>query len=169
MPLVECSLQDYFLKELDQAAPRSDSLSLNVRSYLANMMCYYMSSDRFFVKKSGESRFSEVILLDLYKKSQNARGTEEKLHLFKKIGDFSLYFSGFFRSRVKKKIVPVSYYEQIGQTAYHLVGQALGSSSNVFTELAFQFKNLSQILFSLQKRLIRKNLSRAGYSLKWPS
>ena len=153
----ESSLKAYLRKELDktgQALP----LSLNVKAYLVDMLCHYMSSDRLFAKRRGESRASEITLLDLYKKSQSA-GSQEKLRLFKTMGDFSLYFSGFFRSRVKKKIVPVSYYEWMGQTAYNFVGEACGSQNNVFKELAFQFKNLSQILFSLYKRSENKNPS----------
>lgn len=142
------SFKEYIYKELELA---SSSLSFNVKNYLVNLLYFYLSSDRFFEKKEGQTKSYECALTDLYQKSQTSR-QHEKLYFSKKIGDFSLYLSGFFRSAVKKKIVHISYYEQMGQSAYSFVAEVYGSTPNVFKELSSEFKDLSQILFSIQKR-----------------
>ena len=143
------SFKEFIHKELDLT---SSSLSFHVKNYLVELLLLYLSSDQLFEKRDGQTKPYESTLADLYKKSQTSKKPQEKLYLFKRIGDFSLYISGFFRSAVKRKIVHISYYEQMGQTAYHLVSSAYGSKPNVFRELSNQFKNLSQILFSIQKR-----------------
>ena len=147
----QASFKDYLYKEL---AP--SSLSFTVKNYLVDLLCLYLSSDQLFEKKEGQMKSHECTLVDLYKKSQNSKPVE-KLYIFKRMGDFSLYLSGFFRSSIKRKIVHISYYEQMGQSAYGFVGEAYGSKPNVFRELSQEFKNLSQILFSIQKKSEKEN------------
>ena len=147
------SLKSYLQSELEREG--GQWLSFSLKSYLVQLLCSYVPSDQLFEKKEGESRSYEQSLADIYQKSQNSK-PQEKLYLFKKMGDFSLYLSGFFRSHVQKKIVHISYYEQMGQSAYHFVGEAYGSKSNVFKELAREFKRLTQVLFSIQKKTQRR-------------
>lgn len=150
------SFKDYLYKELEQVdAP----FSLHVKNYLVELLCLYLPSNQFFIKKEGDTKSYERTLTDLYKKSQTSK-PQEQLFIFKRMGDFSLYLSGFFRSAVKRKIVHISYYEQMGQTAYSFVSSAYGSTPNVFEELSKEFKNLSQVLFSIQKRSSEKQSSK---------
>lgn len=150
MPLIkQSSFKEYLQKELELSSPL---LSLNIKNYLVELLSLYLSSDQFFEKKEGQTKSYESTLADLYKKSRSSTQTQEKIYLFKRIGDFSLYISGFFRSAVKRKIVHISYYEQMGQSAYSFVSSAYEPKPNVFKELAKEFKTLSQILFSIQKR-----------------
>ena len=142
------SFKEYLYKELDSA---SSSLSFTVKTYLVDLLCFYLSSDQLFEKKEGQTKSYESTLADLYKKSQTSK-SQEKLYVFKRMGDFSLYLSGFFRSAMKRKIVHISYYEQMGQSAYSFVSESYGSKPNVFKELSNEFKTLSQILFSIQKK-----------------
>ena len=158
------SFREYISKELELI---STSLPFNVKNYLIDLLCFYISSDRFFEKKAGQSKSYERALADLYKKSQAESQQSEKIYIFKKMGDFSLYISGFFREAVKRKIVHISYYEIMGKNAYNFVSYSYGSRPNVFKELALEFKHLSQILFSLQKRSAKKQDSR--YLLNFPT
>ena len=147
------SFKEYISKELELNSP---SLSFAVKKYIVELLCFYLSSDKFFEKREGQTKSYESALADLYKKSQISN-PQEKLYLFKRMGDLSLYISGFFRPAVKKKLVHISYYEQMGQTAYHFVSCAHKDKPNVFKELAEKFKSLSQILSFIQKRSERQN------------
>ena len=149
----QITFKEYIYKELELA---SSSLSFHVQNYLANLLCFYLPSDCFFERREGQTKSYECALTDLYQKSQTSK-FQEKLYFFKKMGDFSLYLSGFFRSAVKKRLVHISYYEEMGQSAYSFVGEVYGSQPNVFKELSSEFKNLSQILFSIQKKSERQN------------
>ena len=116
-----------------------------------------------FEKKEGETRLYENTLLEWYKKSQNSKA-QEKIYLFKRMGDFSLYLSGFFREAIQKKLVHLSYYEAMGQSAYYYVSQSYAPQANVFKELSKEFKGLSEILFSIQKQSVFQ--SQKKYFLK---
>ena len=140
------SFKEYLHKELSAYI-----LSKSLKDYLINLLCFYISSERFFEKNQAESKFHEKTLVEWYKKSQKSN-KQEKLHLFKKMGDFSLYLSGFFREALKRKLVHLSYYEEMGRTAYHYVSQSYPAPVNVFKELSREFSDISEILFSLQKK-----------------
>ncbi len=159
------SFKEFFHSELEMA---SSSLSFDVKNYLVEMLCFFMSSDRVFEKKEGQTKSYECSLTELYEKSQNSK-LQEKLYIFKRMGDFSLYLSGFFRSAVKKKIVHISYYEQMGQNAYAFISKNHGSRYNVFKELSHEFKSLSQILFSIQKKSEKQDSKYLLNFIKKPS
>ena len=138
--------KEYLQKELSPYI-----LSKSIKDYVINLLCFYIHSEQLFEKKEGESKFHEQTLIEWYKKSQHSK-TQEKLHLFKKMGDFSLYLSGFFREAIKKKLVHLSYYEEMGRTAYHYVSQSYSPQRNVFKELSTEFTKISEVLFYLQKQ-----------------
>ena len=140
------SFKEYLQKELSPYL-----LSNSLKSYLIKLLCCYINSEQLFERKEGEIRSHEKMLVEWYKKSQQSN-KQEKLHLFKKMGDFSLYLSGFFREAIKKKLVHLSYYEDMGRSAYHYVSQSYPPKFNVFQELSKEFTSLSEILFSLQKQ-----------------
>lgn len=152
------SFKEFLHKEFS-----SYTLSANLKDYLINLLYLYLNSDQLFEKKEGETKSYEMQLLEWYEKSLNSN-TQEKLYLFKKMGDFSLYLSGFFREAFRKKLVHLSYYEEMGKTAYHYVSQSYPPKSNVFTELSREFKELSEILFFIQKRSVFQ--SQKKYFLK---
>ena len=141
--LAEQQFRKHFYEELDKVRP---PLSLSVKGYLINLLSEFLRSDSLD-KKEGSI---EKGLLNLYNESQNSPPSRA-LFLLKKIGDFSLYMGGFFRSSFKRKLISVSYYEDFGRHAYGSVGSNYELKSNVFTELAQDFQSLCMVLFSLQK------------------
>lgn len=147
------SFRDYIKNELHLA---DGSLSCEVKNYLADLLYFYVRKDRFYEYHCDPDSGCEKTLVSLYGKIHSARASE-KIHLFKKMGDLSLYLSGFFRSAIKKKIVGVSYYEDMGQSAYCYLADCYGSQDNVFTSLYRQFKNLAESLFYIQKKSELKN------------
>ena len=90
------SFKEYLYKEFS-----SYLLPRNIKDYLINLLCFYLNTKQLFEKKEGETKLHEKTLLDWYKKSQNS-SPQEKLYLFKRMGDFSLYLSGFFREAIKR-------------------------------------------------------------------
>ena len=140
------SFKDYIKNELNSA---DSSLSCEVTNYVADMLSFYLRSDRLHSYQGGSG--NEETLVALYGKIHSAK-PREKLCLFKKMGDLSLYISGFFRSAVEKKIVDVSYYEDMGQSAYGYLADFYGSRNNVFVLLAGRFKDLAENLFYIQRK-----------------
>jgi len=139
--------KQYFQEELS-----SYKLPFPLKNYLVDLLSSYIRTEEFFEKDKASLKHSEKQLLDLYQKSQQSSQTREKLYLLKNLGDFSLALSGFFRDSLKKKITHLSYYESLGESAYYRIGQTYEKKFNVFVELSKNFKSLSKILFSLQKK-----------------
>ena len=140
--IAKLDFKKHFFEELDKVKP---PLSLSVKSYLIDLLLDFLRSDELH-KKEGSL---EKGLLNLYNESQNSP-PQKSIFLLKKIGDFSLYMGGFFRSSFKDKLVSVSYYEEFGRHAYKFVSSSY-DSKNVFTELAQDFRALCMVLFSIQK------------------
>lgn len=149
------SFKQYIQEELSHY-----KLPLLLKNYLTEILSYYIRSEKLFEKKKGAIKYSEKQLLDLCQKSRQISNTSEKLYLLKSIGDFSLYLSGFFRESLKRKITHLSYYEDLGESAYYMIGQNYENQFNLFEKLSKNFKNLSKILFSLQKKSCERRESK---------
>ena len=149
------SFREYIQQELS-----SYQLPLNLKNYLIELLSFYMRSEQLFGKKTGAGKYHEKSLLELYQKSQKIQNFREKIYLYKTMGDFCLYLSGFFREFIMKKIVTLSYYEDLGRQAYYVVSQSHKKQPNVFKDLSKEFKILSKVLFSFQKQSDSHNQSR---------
>ena len=142
------SFKEYIKTELHSA---DDSLSCEIKDYLADLLYFYLRGERLYERRHDTGSGYEKTLVSLYGRIHSAK-TCEKIYLFKKMGDFSLYISGFFRSSIEKKVVDVSYYENMGQSAYGYLADCYGSQNNVFSSLYRQFKDLAESLFYIQKK-----------------
>ena len=68
----------------------------------------------------------------------------ERLARLRALGDRALFQAGFFGESLQRRVVGVSYYSEIGQTAYHRV--SVGTGSEVFRELATGFPEFVELL-----------------------
>ena len=143
------SFKEFIFQEINSA---DGSLSDEIKNYLTELLSFYLLTNRLFEYKPEKGCHYEETLTELYGKLQEAQ-LHEKIYLLKKMGDFSLYTSGFFRSSIKRKIVDISYYETIGQGAYKNLAIHYEKQENVFESLSYEFKNLSEVLFYIQKKL----------------
>ncbi len=142
------SFKAYVSEEIDLV---DASLSFEIKNYLSELLYFYLFSERLFECKTENGNSYENALVDLYKKICEA-DSQEKIHLFKKMGDLSLYTSGFFRMAIEKRIVHVSYYESMGQSAYSYLGDYYKDRDNIFNTLSEQFRTLAEILFHIQQK-----------------
>ncbi|MGI9548379.1 MAG: hypothetical protein ACR2M7_00135 [Bdellovibrionales bacterium] len=132
------------------------SLSYEIKNYLTDLLYFYLFSERLFEHKSENGRSYEKTLVDLYIRTSEA-DLQERIYLFKKMGDLSLYISGFFRVAVEKRITDLSYYEDVGQSAYHYLADHYKDRDIIFNSLSEKFKVLSEILFFIQQKSEAKN------------
>ena len=144
----EKSFKAYISEEIDSA---NGSLAIEIKDYLSELLCFYLFSERLFECKAENGNSYESTLVDLYKKTCEANA-QEKIYLFKKMGDLSLYTSGFFRVALEKRIVHLSYYEGMGQSAYSYLAEYYKDRGNIFNSLSEQFKTLAEVLFYIQQK-----------------
>jgi len=165
----EESFKSYVTEEIDSI---NSSLSFELKNYLSELLYFYLFSERLFDHKTTSGISCESLLVNLYKKTSKA-DTQEKIYIFKKMGDLSLYISGFFRLAVEQRIVHISYYEDMGQSAYNYLATYYKERDNVFSSLSKEFKTLSEVLFYIQQKSEDKSnknylniCSKTGISLK---
>ena len=79
-------------------------------------------------------------------------GTEQRSGL-RKVGDHSLFISGFFSDSLNRRLVDVDYYIQLGECAYRsLARQDDGSFGEVFDELSEKFSAIVDVLGEVSAR-----------------
>jgi hypothetical protein len=81
-----------------------------------------------------------------------AAGAEQRAGL-RHVGDISLFISGFFPDSLRRKLVDVDYYVNIGGSAYGALSrQADDKFSPVFAELAGKFIAFADVLSEVSER-----------------
>lgn len=82
--------------------------------------------------------------------SINRQGSLRNIAL-RDVGDQCLLYSGLFPGRARKRLVRVSYYVNIGKTAYQSLADYSQSDSHLFTHLSNNFVNLMDILHATRE------------------
>lgn len=140
-PELTASSKDYFGEALDCAFQHlkmpASPLS---KSYLVDLLQFYMFSSNLFSLDEETGRYKRETLAELYLKSQNLP-TTQKMELLKKLGDTSLYISGFFGDSLNRKMVDIDYYAEMGGVAYGNLSQIASDEklSLVYTDLSRRF------------------------------
>src|SRR5580692_1746840 len=98
------SASEFFTERLGQAFERLKfQPSPLSRRYLTDLLQHYMfSSNLYSVDEDGRSR--RETLAEMYLRAQNSTAPV-RTDLLKKLGDTSLYISGFFGDSLARKIV----------------------------------------------------------------
>jgi len=119
------SAQGFFQEVVEEACVKRKLVAVPaVKGYLVSLLEHYLHSKNLFEEDVNEasgkkepSTLAEMFLLA----SQAPQA--EKVGLLKKLGDRSLYISGFFGDSLERKMVDIDYYADMGGTAYgHLAG-----------------------------------------------
>jgi hypothetical protein len=128
-----------------------------IEFYLVNLLRESLST----VEVYGETAegFREEPLAFLYLKAVQA-DTSLRMQLLKRLGDFSLFISGFFPESLSRQPVGVSYYVQMGENAYGCLSNLTRRSAlaEIFGELARRFVAYVDILSEVsEKAMVRKD------------
>lgn len=140
---------EYFFKQaLDEAIKHQRiSLSQEAAKYLLDILILGLRLDPFKEMPGVGGKYLEAL-------EQNRTSD------FKKIGDASLLAAGIWWRSLLRKLVDVDYYIKIGSMSYHRVGEAGPQNlSDLFEELADNFKNLVNILAEAAQSVSAPNLS----------
>ncbi len=90
----------------------------HVETYLVSLLQHYLDARNLFDDEKYElgrrppQTLAEMLLM------ANAAESHVKVEMLKKLGDRSLYISGFFGDSLNRKMVDIDYYADMGGTAY---------------------------------------------------
>lgn len=119
----------------------SRHLKEDLQSYLVFMLMRFTRKPRLF----------EHIVSTEYLESLDLRGPAKHKQL-REVGDHCLLFSGLFPQQASRRMVRLSYFVNMGRTAYDLASQHTPSkSSEVFADLAREFIDLMDVLQAMRE------------------
>jgi hypothetical protein len=118
-----------------------------VVSYLAKMLTFYVDARNLHEPEYDESgKKNPQTLAEIWLTAQTSEPTVQR-ELLRKLGDRSLYISGFFSESLSRSLVDVDYYYAMGSTAYStLANHSEASLRSVFTEISERFIEFVEVL-----------------------
>lgn len=136
-----------FFRDLVESALQRQHLSARDRTsfYLVNLLAGFVHGDR-----SGPD--DEEPLGVRFVKALQEAGARQRNEL-RRVGDRSLFISGFFADSLTRSLVDIDYYIQLGEHAYgSLARQGDGTFADVFDELAAKFPAFVDVLGDVSER-----------------
>lgn len=120
-----------------------------VESYLVNLLQKYLDARNLFeneyLNESGQK--APQTLAEAYLTAQNA-DSATRIEMLRKLGDKTLYISGFFGDSLSRKIVDVDYYAEIGGAAYASLAHCTreDTMAKVYTTFSHRFLDFVDVL-----------------------
>jgi hypothetical protein len=154
------SPRDFFADKVEDAFKhlKFEPLPLS-RAYLIDLLQHYILSNNLFPKDDETGRVKRQTLAELYLQAQNSP-SPVRIDLLKKLGDSSLYISGFFGDSLSRKIVDIDYYVDMGGVAYSALANSSAdeNTSQVYGEFSVRFPEFVDVLtFISQESMIQTN------------
>ncbi len=117
------SAEGYFAELVKKGMEvRKVSAEPEVEFYLVKLLNHYLDARNLFEQPEDGSAKKANTLAELYLTAQNSEPSV-KIELLKKLGDKSLYISGFFGDSLERKLVDLDYYAEMGCVAYGSLAQ----------------------------------------------
>ena len=119
-----------------------------IKNYLINLLEYYLDSKNLFEAEYDElGKRRPQTLAEIFLEAQNSEPSV-RFELLKKLGDRTLYVSGFFGDSLGQKIVDIDYYSEMGMSAYSQLATLSKDDliSQVFKTFAKRFLSYVDVL-----------------------
>lgn len=119
-----------------------------VQGYLVNLLEYYLDARNLFDEPTDDiGNRKPTTLAEMFLTATSSQPSE-KFDLLKKLGDRSLYISGFFGDSLNRKIIDIDYYAEMGGAAYASLAEAVkeDTSAQVYRTFSNRFLEFVDVL-----------------------
>jgi len=141
------SATEYFRELVESAMQHQKIAARELTSfYVVNLLTGFIHLDR-------SAGADDQPLAVTFAKAMQAAGLAQRDGL-RKVGDLSLFISGFFSDSLNRSPVDVDYYIQLGGTAYGSLARQATSDAfgDVFDELSEKFSDFVDVLSEVSER-----------------
>ncbi len=142
------NLLEFFRSEVSTALLNQKiEASQEAEFYLVNLLNEFSKTENLYTTSSDQTPTDEPLALMLGRAVEAPPATRNII--LKKIGDISLYIAGFFEESLARKLVDITYYVNMGGSAYRSLSSLHTISSpmsQLFEELAKKFVPFTDIL-----------------------
>jgi hypothetical protein len=138
--LLEKDPREFFVDQVEGALKRLKfTPSPLSRDYLVDLLQHFMFSSNLPPRRE--------TLAELYLRAQNA-ASPQRQEMLKRLGDSSLYISGFFGDSLSRKIIDIDYYVDMGGVAYATLASFAADEqvSRVYGEYSTRFAEFVDVL-----------------------
>ncbi|MGE4132888.1 MAG: hypothetical protein AB7F86_14705 [Bdellovibrionales bacterium] len=145
--IITSSPRVFFFDKLEAACRRLKFEPLvHSKNYLVELLEHYMVSGNLFTKDP-DGKHRRETLAELYLRAQNSP-TPTRRELYKRLGDSSLYISGFFGDSITRQLVDLDYYVEMGGTAYGSLSADAADDdlSQMYREFSLKFVEFVDVL-----------------------
>jgi hypothetical protein len=145
--LREQSPAEYFKEMVESALARQRVHAGDLTAYyLVNLLCQYVRLD------ARTQPDNDVPLAIRLAQALDSGGSEQRERL-RRLGDVSLFISGFFSDSLQRRAVDVDYYVSMGEYAYGSLGRRDADTfAEVFAELSRKFVGFMDVLSDVSER-----------------
>lgn len=153
------SSHDYFNQIVNETFERRKLKTLPlVKGYLVELLQAYIPTENLFDDKDASGRRVRDTLAEMMLKAQSA-DQHVRIELLKKLGDRSLYISGFFGDSLQRKLVDVDYYVDMGCMAYGALSDSVREdmSARIYREFARKFMEFVDVLAEISMQAKTSN------------
>ncbi len=142
--------KDFFSEMVSTAiSKRNLKVYPAVQDYLVSLLEHYLDAKNLFDSEMTEEGLKKTpdTLAEMYLRASNSEHTT-RVALLKKLGDRSLYISGFFADSLQRKIVDVDYYAEMGGAAYGALSEYTKEDnySAIFKVFSSRFLEFVEVL-----------------------
>jgi hypothetical protein len=145
------NLRDYFRTSVDDViAKQGAEVDPHTAYYVVNLLTLFARSEEFY-ENDGETYGVKPLALMLAE-ATDAQNIEQRTITLQRIGDVSLFVSGFFIESLAAKAVDIDYYAYMGESAYGSLSEEVRGTfrgnafGDVYKELASKFQILTDVL-----------------------
>jgi len=149
------SLQEFFRESVAHSMRRQGLQACEVTAYyVVNLLTLFARSEALY--DDSDSRRGVKPLALMFADAVNAPSARERAHALQRLGDVSLFMSGFFADVLAEQVVDVEYYISMGEGAYHSLSREIHSTPRgasyapVFGELSSKFKGFVDVLADIR-------------------
>ena len=142
------SSHDFFEEIVSDAFKQRNLRTLPfVKTYLVGLLEFYVPASNLFDDFDSSGKRTRETLAETFLKAQNAE-PHTRIELLKKLGDRSLYISGFFSDSLQRKLVDVDYYADMGCAAYSSLAANVSDDmiARLYSEFASRFFEFADVL-----------------------
>lgn len=146
------NLQSFFYDQLTEVnkkslLPVADPLIV----YSSVVLNKFTHSEKYFENVKGRLR-EKVLGMKLL--DANNHDYDERRKILRDIGDTTMILCGHFRNSIKEKVLNVSYYKEIGKSAYinlNTMGQNFLDVPDFYQNLALSFDSIVSMISSISR------------------
>ncbi len=150
---------DFFKKQVEQAQKYCHiKLNKNIENYLVKLLYEFISI-------SENEKMTDCLAFILKKALESNH--VEKAALYKKLGDTSIYFAGFFQEYFNNKMFDIKYYQTMGIWAYQELSTLVTNKDEqkTYIDLSKNFNNSIDILLCISQNTFMSHKDRSLLSL----